>query len=625
MTPRKKTTTQNTRPTTRTNSQSRTTTKKTSAGRSGARKNTRRQSSTRRVIHRTSAPRDSREKKREPIPEIKDGVRIIPLGGVEEVGRNMTIVETKDDIVIVDAGFQFVSEEAPGVDYILPNTHYLEERKDKIRAILITHGHLDHIGGIPFILDRIGNPPIYTGELTAFMIKKRAEEFPSVKHTVKTLDPDVPVTLGSLKVRTFPVTHSIPDSTGMLIETKDGNIVLSGDLKLEHKDGVPSEREEKVWSKVGSGKNLMFIADSTNAERGGFSVPEQVVFDTLEDIIRKADGRIIIGTFASQFERMIRIIETCEKLGKKVAVEGRSIKTNLEIAKKAERLKAAKATLIPIQEVDNYPPDKLVVLATGAQGEKFAALMRIATGQHKFLKMTKRDTVVLSSSVIPGNEVSVQRLKDNLYRHAGHVIHYRTSDVHSTGHGNTGELVWINQKVGAKFFMPAYGYYSMTRCHADAVIESGFPEKNIVVADNGTIVDIVDGGERMIVQKASAPSGPMMVDGFSVGNVQDVVIRDRQNMAQDGMFVVIATINLKTGKLRKSPDIISRGFVYLRESQDLLQQTRLIVKKSVEETTKGMRPVNFDMVKDNITDTVSAFLFQKTNKHPIVIPVLLGV
>lgn len=577
------------------------------------------------MVHRAAGVGSKKDGKREQIPEIKDGVRIIPLGGVEEVGRNMTIVETAEDIVIVDAGFQFVSDETPGVDYVLPNTRYLEERKDKIRAILITHGHLDHIGGIPFILDRIGNPPIYTGELTAIMIKKRAEEFPGVKHDIRTLDPNVPVTLGKLKIHTFPVTHSIPDSTGMIIGTEYGNIVLSGDLKLEHKDGVPSKREEEVWSKIGSGKNLMFIGDSTNAERSGFSVPEQVVFDTLEEIIRKADGRIIIGTFASQFERMIRIIETCEKLGKKVAVEGRSIKTNLEIAQKAERLKPKKGTLIPIQEIDNYAPDKLVILATGAQGEEFAALMRIATGKHKFIKMTKRDTVVLSSSVIPGNEISVQRLKDNLYRHAGHIIHYRTSDVHSTGHGNTGELVWINKKVGAKFFMPAYGYYSMTRCHADAVIESGFPEKNVAIADNGTIIDIVDNGERMIVQKASAPSGPMMVDGFSVGNVQDVVIRDRKSMAQDGMFVVIATINLKTGKLRKSPDIISRGFVYLRESQDLLQEARLIVKKSVEDTTAGMHPINFDYVKDNITDTVSAFLFQKTNKHPIVIPVLLGV
>lgn len=617
MTPGKKTSTNRTQQSSPRKSSSR------SSNRS-PRKIQRRQATTsKKMMHRTST-QSSRDSDRETIPEIKDGVRIIPLGGVEEVGRNMTVVETDEDIVIVDAGFQFVSEEAPGVDYILPNTRYLEERKDKIRAVLITHGHLDHIGGIPFIIDRIGNPPIYTGELTSIMIKKRAEEFVGVKHDVRVLSPDVPLTLGNLKVRTFPVTHSIPDSTGMVIETKYGNVVLSGDLKLEHENGVPTAEEVKNFGKVGQGKNLILIADSTNAERSGFSISEQRVYDTLEDVIKSAEGRIIIGTFASQFERMIKIIEICETLGKKIVTEGRSIKTNLEIAEQAGRLKAKKGTLIPIQEIENYPPDKIVILATGAQGEEFAALMRIATGKHKFIKMTKRDTIVLSSSVIPGNEISVQRLKDNLYRHAGKIIHYRTSDVHSTGHGNTGELVWINQQIGARFFMPAYGYYSMTRSHADAVIESGFPEKNVVVADNGTIVDIIK-GEEMIIQKATAPAGAMMVDGFSIGDIQDVVIRDRKSLAQDGMFVVIATINLKTGKLRKSPDIISRGFVYLRESQDLLQQTRLLIKKSVEQSTEGMHPINFDFVKDNITDTVSAFLFQKTNKHPIVIPVLLGV
>lgn len=597
--------------------------KPSKSSRRSPRKIQRRQATTsKKMVHRTSVPK--RGDKSEPIPEIKDGVRIIPLGGVEEVGRNMTVVETPEDIVIVDAGFQFVTEDNPGVDYILPNTKYLEDRKDKIRAILITHGHLDHIGGIPFILDRIGNPPIYTGELTSIMIKKRAEEFVGVKHDIKVLDPNVPLTLGKLRVKTFPVTHSIPDSTGIIIETKYGNVVLSGDLKLDHKDGVPTEEEQKNFGNVGKGNNLILIADSTNAERSGFSIPEQRVYDTLEKIIKETQGRLIIGTFASQFERMMKIIEISELLGKKIVAEGRSIKVNLEIAEKANRMKVRKDTFIPVQEIDNYPPDKIIILATGAQGEEFAALMRMATGKHKSIKITKRDTIVLSSSVIPGNEISVQRLKDNLYRHAGKVIHYRTSDVHATGHGNSGELVWINKQVGAKFFMPAYGYYSMTKSHADAVIESGFPEKNVVIADNGTIVDIIK-GEKMIIQKMSASSGPMMVDGFSIGDIQDVVIRDRKSLAQDGMFVVIATINLKTGKLRKSPDIISRGFVYLRESQDLLQQTRLIIKKSVEESTEGMHPIDFDSVKDNITDTVSAFLFQKTNKHPIVIPVLLGI
>ncbi|PIT91264.1 hypothetical protein COU17_01390 [Candidatus Kaiserbacteria bacterium CG10_big_fil_rev_8_21_14_0_10_49_17] len=574
----------------------------------------------------SASPYTTPKKKDDVVPPVEaDTVRIIPLGGVEEVGRNMALVETAEDMVVIDVGFQFVAEDAPGVDYILPNTRYIEERKEKLRAVIITHGHLDHIGGIPYIMDRIGNPPIYTSELTAIMIKKRNEEFPHMKGAdIKVLDSHVPVTLGSIKLRTFPVTHSIPDSTGVILETKHGNVLLSGDLKLDHVDGKPSKKEEENFGRLGKEKNLILIADSTNAEKDGFSIPEQRVYDTLEEIIRNTKGRLIIGTFASQFERMIKIIEVCEKLGKKVATEGRSIRTNLEIAEKANRLKPKKGTLISAQEMSDCPPDKIVILATGAQGEEFAALSRIATNNHRFIKLNRRDTIVLSSSVIPGNEVSVQRLKDNLYRHAGKVIHYRASDVHSTGHGNTGELVWIREQVKPKFFMPGYGYHSMLRCHATAQIEAGFPEKNIVVPDNGTIVDIKN-GETMTVLKEKAPSSPMMVDGFSIGDVQDVVIRDRKSLAQDGMFVVIITLNLKTGKLRKSPDIISRGFVYLRESQDLLQQVRLLIKKNVEDTTKGMYPINIDYVKDNLTDATAAFLFQKTNKHPIVIPVIVGV
>lgn len=561
------------------------------------------------------------------IPPPKDDVvRIVPLGGVEEVGRNMTIVETKDDLFIVDAGFQFMSEgDAPGIDYVLPNTTYLEERKDKIRGLIITHGHLDHIGGIPFIIDRIGNPPIYTRKLTSMMIKKRHEEFPHLpKLTIHEVEPGERIKIGSTHVGTFPVTHSIPDSMGVKIETKYGNVLLTGDLKLDHVDGVPTEKEQKNFGALGKENNLIFIADSTNAEKSGFSITEKVVHKTLEDIIHDVKGRLIIGTFASQFERMIKIIEAAEKLGKKVVTEGRSIRTNIEIAQHADLVKVKKGTIIPAQEIDNYPAEKLVILSTGAQGEEFAALMRIATKKHKFIRLNERDTVVLSSSVIPGNELAVQRLKDNLYRNGVRIIHYRASDVHSTGHGNTGELVWINQQVGAKFFLPAYGYHSMIRCHAQAVQDAGFPRENIILADNGMVIDI-EKGEKLNIHKDKAPSGSMMVDGLAIGNTQEVVIRDRQALSKDGMFVIVAVINLKTGKLKKSPDLISRGFVYLRESQSLLQETRLLIKKNIEDSTRDMNPINFDYIKDTLTDTVERYLFQKTNKRPIVIPVILGV
>jgi ribonuclease J len=553
-------------------------------------------------------------------------VRIVPLGGVEEVGRNMIAVETHDDIFVFDAGFQFVSEgSAPGVDYMLPNTSYLEKNQDRLRAVFITHGHLDHIGGIPFLMTRFGNPPIYTQNLSAVMIERRQEEYPDApKLNIIVVEPGSTHTIGQSKVQFFPVTHSIPDSMGIAIGTPYGNVIATGDLKLDHENGIPTEAEQKKWGALASQKNLMFIADSTNAERDGFSIPERRVHETLEEIIKTVQGRLVIGTFASQFDRLIHIIKIAEKLGKKIVTEGRSIKTNLEIAQKTGLLVLKKDTLVPSQEIGDYPPDKIVILATGAQGEEFAALMRIATKQHKSIQLGERDTVVLSSSVIPGNEISVQKLKDNLYRAGATLIHYRSSDVHSTGHGNTGELVWINKQVNATFFMPAYGYYSMTKCHAKAVEQAGRPKESIVLADNGSVIDMID-GERMYVHPEKVPSAPLVVDGFAIGDMQEVVIRDRQALAKDGMFVIIATVNLKTGKLRKSPDIISRGFVYLRESQELLNEARMLIKKTVEDSTQGMNPVDLDYVKNTLSDVMVGYLFGQTNKAPMVIPVLIGV
>ncbi len=563
-----------------------------------------------------------------PDPAGPDTLRIVPLGGIEEVGRNMVAIEVgaTGDIFVMDAGFQFVSEDSgPGVDYLLPNTKYLEKNKDRVKGVIITHGHLDHIGGIPFVMPRFGTPPIYTQSLTSVMIQRRQEEYPDVpKLEVVTVEAGQSMVIGSTRVKFFPVTHSIPDSMGVSIETPHGNIVVTGDLKLDHQDGIPSEKETKTWGDIGKDKNIFFIADSTNAERDGFSIPESRVHETLADIIKTVKGRLIIGTFASQFERMIQIIQTAEKLGKKVVTEGRSMKTNLEIAEKTGLLKVSKDTVIPAQAIGDYPPDKIVILSTGAQGEEFAALMRIATKQHKFITLTERDTIVLSSSVIPGNEINVQKLKDNLYRNNVTLIHYRSSDVHSTGHGNTGELIWINKQVHPTFFMPSYGYRSMTACHAKAVEQSGFPRENIVLADNGNVIDI-EKGETMTVHKQKVPSAPMVVDGFTVGDMQEIVIRDRQALAKDGMFVIIASINLKTGKLRKSPDIISRGFIYLRESQDLLNQARLLIKKTVEDSTRGMNPVDLDYVKNNLSDVMTGYLFSRTNKAPMVIPVLIGM
>lgn len=563
------------------------------------------------------------------IPDVtsEDVVRVITISGVEEIGRNMIVFETKDDIIVVDAGFQFVSEEsnAPGINYILPNTQYLEERKHKIRALVVTHGHLDHIGGIPFIMERIGNPPIYTQYLTSLMIKKRQEEFPHLDpvdmHVVKEGES---FTVGKTKVKTFPVTHSIPDAMGISFETKHGDVVITGDIRLTHEDGEVDKFEREAWESVGKNNNLLMMADSTNADREGFSAPESTVFEALESIIKNAQGRLIIGTFASQFERLIHVIKMCEKYGKFVVPEGRSIKTHIEIAIAAKMMEVKPGVIISAQEIEDHPSDRIVVLATGAQGEEFAALMRMATDKHKYISLNERDTLVLSSSVIPGNEIAVQKLKDNIYRKNVRVINYRSASVHSSGHGNAGELNWVRQRVNPKFLVPVHGHHFHLKSHMYTAVENGFPKENIRVPDNGSIIEI-ENGEKITVRKEKAPTELLMVDGFTVGARQEVVLRDRQSLAQDGMFVIIATINTKNGKLRKSPDIISRGFVYLRENQQLLSEARVLIKKTVEKQTEKMHPLDLDYVKDQLTDVLSGFLLQKTQKTPMVIPVLIGI
>jgi len=562
------------------------------------------------------------------IPALaSDSIRVIPLGGVEEIGKNMTAVEFGNDIVVIDIGFQFRDENTPGIDYILPNTKYLEERKDKIRAVIITHGHLDHIGGIPYVMPRIGNPPLYSRNLTTVMIKKRQEEFAHLPPLdIKVVEKDETVTLGALKIQFFAVTHTIPDSMGVIIHTPYGSIVHTGDIKLDHDAGIPSEAEENEYKKKFEGqKVLMLMADSTNVENPGFSMPEKIVHKNIEEIIKNVQGRLIVATFASLLERILKIIEFAEKYGKKVVVEGRSMKTNIEICKYLGLMKAKKETIIPVEEMELFPPDRIVILATGAQGDEYAAMMRIANRTHKYVKITPNDTILLSSSIVPGNERAVQKLKDNLSRQGAKIIHYKIADVHSSGHANKEEMLWIHKKVHAKFFMPLHGYHYMLRVHGEIAKQNGLKDSDIVIPDNGSIIEIQNAGEKIVKLKEKAPSGVVMVDGFSIGDIQEVVIRDRQMLAEDGIFIVFAVINSQTGKLKRSPDIISRGFVYLRESQELLHETRLVVKRTIETTISKMNPINYEFVKDQVTDEVDRFLFTKTAKKPIVIPVIIGI
>lgn len=569
---------------------------------------------------------DVNKKREHIIPALKDGdIRIIPLGGVEEVGKNMTAIEYKGEIIVIDAGIQFKTEETPGIDYMLPNTKYLETRKNQIKALVITHGHLDHIGGIPYIIETLGNPPIYTREFGALLIKKRMTEFPHIPElNLKVVDKNtdfLPITQ-NLKIKFFGITHSIPDSTGIIIETPYGDIVNTGDVRVDNEDGVVSEKEFEQYKFFKGRKVLLLTMDSTGIEKPGWTISEDKVVKTIDNLVKEVSGRIIIATFASQVERVINFINIAQKYGKKVVIEGRSMKNNVEVLKFLNL--ADTKHIINVEDIQDYPPNKLMVLATGAQGEEFAALMRMSNNTHKYIKLNKSDTIILSSSVIPGNERAVTGLKDNLHRHDSRIITYFDSDVHAGGHGKRAELEWIHRQIPYKFFMPVHGHHFMLKMHAELSASVGTPRENIIVPDNGSIIEITDGGQKIKVLKEKAPAGIVMVDGFSIGDVQEVVIRDRQMLAQDGMFVIIASVDTATGKLRKSPDIISRGFVYLRESQDLLKHTRFLVKKTVEESAHG-NPINFDYIKDQITDNVSRYLFQQTAKKPMVIPVVIGV
>jgi ribonuclease J len=548
---------------------------------------------------------------------------------VEEIGKNMTAIEIGEDIIVIDAGMHFSTEETPGVDYVIPNTTYLEERKDRIRALIVTHGHLDHIGGVPVVLSRIGNPPVYSRKLSILLMRKRQAEFPhfpAMKEVI--VEKDETITCGKIKVRFFGVTHTIPDAMGIIIETKNGWIVTPGDYKLDHVDGKVSEEEEKEYSIFDKEKVLLLMTDSTNIENEGYSLPEIKVHQGLENLLKKTPGRIIIAAFASHITRLAHVVKVAEALGKKVAVDGRSMKTNIDVAIEAGYFKPKKGTIIPIEEAGDYPPNKVVVLMTGAQGEEFAALNRAATKSHAKFSLHKGDTIILSASVVPGNERAVERMKDGLARQGVRIISYRTPGedyVHATGHGNKEDVRWLHKKTHPKFFIPIHGNHYRLQLHKELAMELGMPEDHIVVPDNGSIIEISADGEKIIRRKEKAPAGLMMVDGGSVGDTQDVVIRDRMMLAQDGMFVIIALVDQKTGKLKKSPDLISRGFVYLKENQELLRQARIIIKKSVEDATARMHPADFDRIKASLGESISKFLYQKTAKRPLVIPVVLGV
>ncbi|MCF7845414.1 MAG: ribonuclease J [Candidatus Pacebacteria bacterium] len=565
----------------------------------------------------TSFTRNSDQKK-----DDSGKLRIVPLGGLGEVGRNMTIIEWEDKAIIIDIGLSFPEERTPGVDYVIPNISYLEKRNLKILGILITHGHYDHIGAIPYIMEKIGNPPIFGSPLALGITKRRQEEFPlKPKLQLNEVEDGSKVELHPFSIEFFHQNHNIPQNLGICIKTPVGNIVHTSDFKFDPTPTNAPPSNFKKLNEIASRGVLFLMSDSTGAEQEGHSLSEKTISENLEQIFKKSSGRIITATFASLINRVQDIIYFAEKYDRKVVIEGYGMKTNIEISRNLGIIKVKKGTIIPSEKASLYQDHQLALIITGAQGEDEAALMRILSGQHRFFKLKKGDSVVLSSSVIPGNERSVQNVKDNIMRQGASIFHYQMMDIHAGGHAQEEELVEMLRIMKPKFFMPIHGQYSMMANHAKIARREGIPRNHIALTDNGHIIKVDQ--ETMTLSKKPVMVRPVMVEGSGVGNIGGVVLRDRIELSESGIFVVITAIDKKTRKVKNSPDIISRGFVYLRESQVLLTEARKKIREVIFESVKTKKDIK--AVKKEIKTKIERLLYKKTGKKPLVLPVIIEV
>lgn len=553
-------------------------------------------------------------------------VRVIVLGGLEEVGRNCTLIEYKNDIIFIDMGLQFPEENMPGIDYIIPNMSYIRGKEKNVRGVIITHGHYDHIGAIPHTVPRIGNPPVYALPIAAAIINRRQTDYKDSKVNVKNIDIDTVLQLGVFKVHFFHINHNIPDSAGIVVETPAGIICHTGDWKYDfHPAGTVTADFHKM-SQLGKEGVLLLMGDSTNANQPGHQISERVIGEELQGIIEKAEGRVLVGTFASLLSRVKQLIEISEALGRKVAIDGFSMKTNVEIGRQLGFIRAKDSTFVPMQRINKYPDEKVTIICTGAQGERNAALSRIAHDEHRFINVKKGDTVIFSSSVVPGNEASVQKLKDTFYRKRAKVIHKDMMDVHAGGHAKKEDIKLMLSLFRPKYYMPIEGNHFLLRENAEVAYSMGWSEDDVIVADNGQIIELHAGkkGELGTVKqtKKKVPTDYIFVDGLGVGDVSQVVLRDRQALADDGIVVIIVQVEKKTGKVLGLPDIVSRGFVHMKENRELIQGTRTMIKKLVDNKDPKSQ-ADTEHIKTIVRDEVGNYLFKKTERRPMVMPVIM--
>ena len=550
----------------------------------------------------------------------KQKLQIIPLGGLGEIGKNMTVIRFGDDIVVIDCGLMFPDDDMLGIDLVIPDISYLQENRNLVRAIVLTHGHEDHIGALPYVLKEL-NVPVYGTRLTLGILEGRLKETNVSAASLVPVKPREQIQVGPFKIGFFSMCHSIADAVGVSIKTPVGTIVHSGDFKFDQTPVDGNVADLHRLAELGDQGVLVLLADSTNAERAGHTLSERTVGLTFEEEFRNAKGRILIATFSSNVHRIQQAVDTAAKYRRKVAILGRSMMNVVNIAIELGYLHIPENVLIDIDEINNYPAADLVVITTGSQGEPMSALTRMASNDHRKVEIVPGDTVIISATPIPGNEKLVSRTIDLLFRQGAKVVYERTSGIHVSGHASREELKLLHNLIRPKFFVPVHGEYRHLIKHAQLAQEMGMPKERIFVAENGQVLEF---GPDRGVMAGKVTAGKVLVDGLGVGDVGNIVLRDRRQLSQDGILIVVITIDKQSGVVVAGPDIVSRGFVYVRESEALMETAREKVLQALErcDMTGG---TEWATIKSTVRDSIGKFLYEKTRRRPMILPLIMEV